>query len=190
MKNKGFGHLKTRLCTIKTSKHLGVGAHGIHAKLKGITLAPPENSQVFFGHCHPGCLNYTPGSSNIAGWKMDLKNGGNSSLLCWYTRGYPSWFSWPKKRKTLRISDWTLEKKRVWMCFWQGSGISSPHQWLVPWFLGQHFFLGDPGGDRHPRSDIVKMGFVTSHLHPSTWKTAVAVNFHQLVALKPSTPVA
>ena len=25
MKNKGFGHLKTRLFTIKTSKHVGLG---------------------------------------------------------------------------------------------------------------------------------------------------------------------
>ena len=30
MKNKGFGHLKTRLFTIKTSKNLGFGAHGIY----------------------------------------------------------------------------------------------------------------------------------------------------------------
>jgi len=29
MKNKGFGHLKTRLYTIKTSKNIGFGAHGI-----------------------------------------------------------------------------------------------------------------------------------------------------------------
>ena len=29
MKNKGFGHLKTRLFTIKTSKNVGFEGHGI-----------------------------------------------------------------------------------------------------------------------------------------------------------------
>ena len=37
MKNKGFGHLKTRLFTIKTSKNVGLGAHGIYIHSKYVT---------------------------------------------------------------------------------------------------------------------------------------------------------
>ena len=48
MKNKGFGHLETRLCTIKTSKHVGFGgplySHSLldPAIPCGISLRHPE----------------------------------------------------------------------------------------------------------------------------------------------------
>ena len=40
MKNKGFGHLKTRLVTIETSKNAGLGAHGNYTPLKLTGIAP------------------------------------------------------------------------------------------------------------------------------------------------------
>jgi len=37
---------------------------------------------------------------------------------------------------TPRITGNPASYRGVWMCFSQGSGISSPHQWLeIPWFL-------------------------------------------------------
>ena len=58
MKNKSFGHLKTILFTIKTSKNIGVwGAHGISNPQKfrqvGLQTAQPRLNfyMTYFGAC-------------------------------------------------------------------------------------------------------------------------------------------
>ena len=51
MKNKGFGHLKTRLFTIKTSKNLGIGGPwlGVHPIVPWDMLENHLGEELEFG---------------------------------------------------------------------------------------------------------------------------------------------
>ena len=59
MKNKGFGHPKTRLCTIKTSKNLDFGGPMIYIKHGEITLVfgcQDSNFQAYVCACACQCI--------------------------------------------------------------------------------------------------------------------------------------
>ena len=94
-----------------------------------------------------------------------------------------------KKHATLRIS-WTSERRGGLECFWQGSGISKPpvlrsydsEGSISFWWYWRRL-------KNHIHIQTYQDGIFDESSSP-TCKTAVALNFHQLVALKPSNPVA
>ena len=85
MKNRSFGHLKTKLFTIKTSKHVGLGgAHGIYIYTYIIILVMIGN----LGNWSPVTLEDSSRHKNSAGLFKPLKNEvllGSSSRYIQYS---------------------------------------------------------------------------------------------------------
>ena len=82
MKNTGFGHLKSMLFTIKTSKHVGLGAHGLVDH-----CLPCITTSIYLIRPDEGLMMDEDPGSSIKGWccwmlKKHAKYCNSAS--CWW----------------------------------------------------------------------------------------------------------
>ena len=92
MKNKGFGHLKTRFCTIKTSKNVGFrGPWYIYFTFPSKTCAEKLGPQIFENSLPPrGLPSTVDGSLKSGSPPVEITGNGSSShylQVFWYIPG-------------------------------------------------------------------------------------------------------